>query len=80
MSHGATDLVVGTMPYMPVRPDDFSEQGMIATTMRVVNAIPYVCAAAPGLDGPLPRAVASSGELGVPTCDWGTLLVGYRIC
>jgi hypothetical protein len=30
-------------------PADFSEQGMIATTMRVVNAIPYVCAAAPGL-------------------------------
>jgi len=28
---------------------DFSEQGMIATTMRVVNAIPYVCDAPPGL-------------------------------
>jgi hypothetical protein len=31
------------------RPADFSEQGIIATTMRVVNAIPYVCEAAPGL-------------------------------
>jgi len=30
-------------------PADFSRQGMIATTMRVVNAIPYVCEAAPGL-------------------------------
>ena len=34
-----------------------SEQGMIATTMRIVNAIPFVCAAAPGavssLDLPL---------------------------
>lgn len=31
------------------RPEDFSDQGMIATAMRVVNAIPYVCAAPPGL-------------------------------
>lgn len=30
-------------------PHDFSAQGMIATAMRVVNAIPYVCDAAPGL-------------------------------
>jgi hypothetical protein len=30
-------------------PRDFSVQGMIATAMRVVNAIPYVCAAPPGL-------------------------------
>ncbi|HZR80060.1 MAG TPA: dihydrodipicolinate reductase [Candidatus Binatia bacterium] len=30
-------------------PADFSQQGMIATAMRVVNAIPYVCAAKPGL-------------------------------
>ena len=29
--------------------EDFSEQGMIATTMRAVNAIPYVCDAPPGL-------------------------------
>jgi hypothetical protein len=29
--------------------NDFTEQGMVATTMRVVNAIPYVCAAPPGL-------------------------------
>jgi len=29
--------------------EDFSEQGMIATTMRVVNAIPAVCAAPPGI-------------------------------
>jgi hypothetical protein len=28
---------------------DFSTQGMIGTAMRVVNAIPYVCAAPPGL-------------------------------
>jgi hypothetical protein len=30
-------------------PEDFSLQGMIATAMRAVNAIPYVCEAAPGL-------------------------------
>jgi hypothetical protein len=30
-------------------PDDFSDQGMLATAMRVVNAIPEVCRAAPGL-------------------------------
>ena len=31
------------------REGDVSSQGMIATTMRVVNAIPFVCDAAPGL-------------------------------
>ena len=30
-------------------PHDFSRQGMIATAMRVVNAIPYVCQAGAGL-------------------------------
>jgi len=30
-------------------PHDFSRQGMMATAMRVVNAIPYVCQAGPGL-------------------------------
>jgi hypothetical protein len=30
-------------------PADFSAQGMIATALRVVNAIPYVCEAPPGL-------------------------------
>jgi hypothetical protein len=30
-------------------PDDFSEHGMVATTMRIVNAIPHVCSAAPGI-------------------------------
>ena len=30
-------------------PSDFSDHGMLATAMRVVNAIPAVCAAAPGL-------------------------------
>lgn len=29
--------------------EDFTEQGMVATTLRVVNAIPYVCEAPPGL-------------------------------
>jgi 2,4-diaminopentanoate dehydrogenase len=29
--------------------DSFSHDGMVATTMRVVNAIPYVCDAAPGI-------------------------------
>jgi hypothetical protein len=29
--------------------DSFSHDGMLATTMRVVNAIPYVCDAAPGI-------------------------------
>ena len=46
---------------------DASEQGMVATTMRVVNAIPYVCAAPPGLvtvpDLPplLPKQALTSG-------------------
>jgi hypothetical protein len=31
------------------RPSDFTAQGMIATALRVVNAIPYVCEAPPGL-------------------------------
>jgi hypothetical protein len=31
------------------RAGDFSAQGMVATAMRVVNAIPWVCAAPPGL-------------------------------
>jgi hypothetical protein len=30
-------------------PGDASAAGMVATTMRVVNAIPFVCAAAPGI-------------------------------
>jgi len=30
---------------------NFSQQGMVATAMRVVNAIPFVCAAPPGLVG-----------------------------
>jgi 2,4-diaminopentanoate dehydrogenase len=38
----ACELLVGS-------PADFSEQGMVATTMRVVNAIPHVVAAAPGI-------------------------------
>lgn len=37
------DLTLGTSS------DDASEHGMIATAMRVVNAIPAVCAAPPGL-------------------------------
>jgi hypothetical protein len=37
------DLVLGTGA------DDASHHGMIATTMRIVNAIPAVCAAAPGV-------------------------------
>jgi hypothetical protein len=36
-------------------PQDFSAQGMLATAQRVVNAIPYVCEAPPG--------VVSSAEL-----------------
>jgi hypothetical protein len=36
------ELLVGS-------PADFSEQGMVATAMRIVNAIPYVVAAAPGV-------------------------------
>jgi 2,4-diaminopentanoate dehydrogenase len=30
-------------------PATFSHDGMVATAMRVVNAIPFVCAAAPGI-------------------------------
>lgn len=45
------------------QPENFTDQGMIATTMRVVNAIPAVCAAPPGivtaLDLPLTLPVAS---------------------
>jgi len=36
------ELQVGTA-------DTFSLDGMLATTMRVVNAIPFVCDAAPGI-------------------------------
>jgi hypothetical protein len=36
------DLTLGSQ-------ESFTEQGMIATTMRVVNAIPYVCDAPPGI-------------------------------
>lgn len=36
------ELTVGT-------PDTFSSEGMLATTMRIVNAIPAVCDAPPGL-------------------------------
>ena len=36
------DMVLG-------RPGSASEEGMVGTTMRIVNAVPYVCDAAPGL-------------------------------
>lgn len=36
------DLTLGS-------PETFSEHGMVATTMRIVNAVPAVCAAAPGI-------------------------------
>jgi hypothetical protein len=46
-------------------PDNFSEQGMLATAMRVVNAIPAVCRSAPGLvsavDLPLTLPVGAFG-------------------
>lgn len=49
------DFTVGT-------PETFSADGMMATTMRLVNAIPAVCASAPGpvssLDLPLTLPVA----------------------
>jgi hypothetical protein len=45
--------------------DDFSQQGMLATAMRVVNAIPGVCQARPGLvsaaDLPLTLPVGAFG-------------------
>lgn len=45
--------------------DDFSKQGMLATAMRVVNAIPAVCRAAPGVvssaDLPLTLPVGAFG-------------------
>jgi len=40
--HFTCDLTLGTR-------DDFADQGMLGPTMRVVNAIPYVCEAPPGL-------------------------------
>lgn len=36
-------------------PEDFTAEGMVATTMRIVNAIPFVCEAPPG--------IASSADL-----------------
>lgn len=30
--------------------NDFSEHGMIATMMRIINVIPHVCATEPGID------------------------------
>jgi hypothetical protein len=47
---------------------DFSEQGMLATAMRVVNAIPFVCEAPPGLvssselPATLPRHAFAAGS------------------
>lgn len=51
---GTYRLVVDGEPSMQCEftvgtPDDFTAEGMVATTMRLVNAIPAVCAAAPGL-------------------------------
>ncbi len=49
--------------------DDYSDQGMLATTMRLVNAIPFVCDAEPGivtaLDLPLtlPRHAFDTGSI-----------------
>lgn len=49
--------------------DDSSDHGMVATTMRVVNAIPFVCDAQPGIvtstDLPLtlPRHAFDSGSI-----------------
>jgi hypothetical protein len=49
--------------------DDYSHHGMLATTMRVVNAIPFVCDAEPGIvtstDLPLtlPRHAFDSGSI-----------------
>jgi 2,4-diaminopentanoate dehydrogenase len=56
------ELQVGT-------PSTFSNEGMLATTMRVVNAIPFVCDAAPGivtsttLPLTLPRHAFDQGSL-----------------
>jgi hypothetical protein len=43
----------------------FSDHGLVATTMRIVNAIPYVCAAPPGI------ADALSLPLTLPAADGG---------
>jgi hypothetical protein len=47
-------------------PADFSDAGMLATAMRVVNAIPFVCAAPPGIvtatDVPLTLPVDAFGS------------------
>jgi hypothetical protein len=51
------ELTVGT-------PESFSAQGMLATTMRIVNAIPAVCAAPPGL-----LELARPAAHPAPTCD-----------
>jgi 2,4-diaminopentanoate dehydrogenase len=33
----------------PAKPEELSYDGMVMTAMRIVNAIPYVCAAPPGI-------------------------------
>ena len=43
-----SELEVGTE-------QDFSDQGLVVTTMRAVNAIPYVCEAGPGVIGAIER-------------------------
>lgn len=53
------ELQVGTA-------NTFSLEGMLATAMRVVNAIPYVCDAAPGI------AIATSLPLTLPRHAFGT--------
>ena len=44
-----TAIDLSARPEFEREPGDFSAQGMVATAMRVVNAIPWVCAAPPGL-------------------------------
>lgn len=47
---------------------DASEHGMIATTMRVVNAIPAVCAAPPGVVSSLDLPVTTPRDAFSPGC------------
>lgn len=52
--HGTYRILVDGEPSMTLEltlgdNDTFSEEGMIATTMRIVNAIPCVCEARPGV-------------------------------
>lgn len=46
---GDPNLQVDMNVSKPEQPEELSYEGYVLTAMRIVNAIPYVCAAKPGI-------------------------------